>query len=263
MAVVRVPDFVELYRRTARRADLHALSGRGDREDLTRFTNEKIVGHLQLSPEDVVVDVGCGDGSLLRSIADRIQKGIGIAPTPEEVGRLTEAHASVPNLEFSIGRAEDLPLADGVATKVVCNGVLILLPDEQVAARALAELARITKVGGSVFVGEHPETDEIDSRVLYGGSLRKRIRYLRRPGAVRASLAVLRDMLRAKLGAGEVVVPPQTIFYCTAERLRAMAKPAGLVVRWSERHMLRERDGTIRPSPTRLDHLLERVAESE
>jgi hypothetical protein len=72
--ISRSDDYVEYCRETARHArDLHDLALRGrDKKDITKLIHENIVDAVRLGPADDLVDIGCGDGTLLRiGAADR------------------------------------------------------------------------------------------------------------------------------------------------------------------------------------------------
>ena len=213
MPIRRVDNFIDAYREHAAAADLHALSGRGAQRQLTAYVNRQICDRMRFGPHDVVVDVGCGDGSLLASIAGAIRQGIGIAPTNEEVERLRQAHSSHRNLRFETGLAESLPLTDGTATKTVCNGVLMLLRDRPAVRQALGELKRISARGAQVFIGEVPDRDEAaTAREAYGDSLLRWLLFSFREGGVIAGLRVAKTIAGGVLSHEPLVVQPK---HCT------------------------------------------------
>jgi arsenite methyltransferase len=109
-----------------------------------------------LSPGERVVDVGCGAGidSLIASgMVGPAGRVVGIDMTPAMLERATASatEVSVTNLEFRIGFAEALPVADGWADVVISNGVLNLFPDK---SAGLAEMARVLKPGGRLQIGD-------------------------------------------------------------------------------------------------------------
>lgn len=143
------------------------MSGRIGRPDITEYISRQIADRLDVSDADTVVDVGCGDGSFL---AMAFERGVlsshlyGILPTEEEVGRV----ASRLSTEYGVaagrvvmqGLADSIALANETATKLVCNGVFLLLPNREAFESSLAELWRVTRPGGKVLIGEIPEVDE-------------------------------------------------------------------------------------------------------
>ena len=66
--ISRSDDYVEYCRETAKHAsDAHDLALRGrDKKEITRLIHERIAEAVDLHPGDDLVDIGCGDGTLLR-----------------------------------------------------------------------------------------------------------------------------------------------------------------------------------------------------
>lgn len=95
---------------------------------------------LGLSPALDVLDVGAGDGRLLRELARRGHAGrvVGVDPTPGP--GVQPAHA------------EALPFPDASFDVVLFVRVLAHLPDP---ARALAEARRVLRPGGQVWGAAH------------------------------------------------------------------------------------------------------------
>jgi ubiquinone/menaquinone biosynthesis C-methylase UbiE len=99
-----------------------------------------------------VVDVGCGDGDLVRWLAGRGATALGV-----EVGEepLAAARAAEPvaGERYLQGGGEALPLPDASADAVTFIQSLHHVPVEHLDA-ALAEAARVLRPGGLVFVQE-------------------------------------------------------------------------------------------------------------
>ena len=126
----RSDDYIEYCRETAKHSnDPHDLSLRGcDRKDVTQRIHEEIAVATGLKSGDDLVDIGCGDGTMLRIAAlAGVRTAIGLLATKEEV-------AVVQRLGLNVrqGLADHLPLAAGSATVVVCNSVLLVVPREKV-----------------------------------------------------------------------------------------------------------------------------------
>lgn len=162
MAIVRFDSYLDVYRHRAGGADPHVLSGRPGREYLTRFISRRILEILCTRRKDILVDIGCGDGELLRQAAEGIGQGWGVLPSPEEVRRVAAGFAGGP-VRIRQGLADASGLSDNRADLLFSNGVFILLARDQVDA-ALAELARVGKPGALVFIGEVPIRDELAGR---------------------------------------------------------------------------------------------------
>ncbi len=108
-------------------------------------TNEVFKG-VSISAEDVVVDVGCGDGGALNFCAARGAHLIGVDIDPSVIAHVQQRleGSAARKMEFMLLESPTLPVADGTATRVICTEVLEHVDDP---AHVMAELARIGKPG--------------------------------------------------------------------------------------------------------------------
>lgn len=97
-----------------------------------------------------VVDVGCGDGALVRALVARGATAVGIEVSEEAVGR---AYARDPGGRYLLGSADALPLADASADVCVMMRSLHHVPPAAMGA-GLAELGRVLRDGGVAYVAE-------------------------------------------------------------------------------------------------------------
>lgn len=229
--ITRSDDYVEYCRETARQArDLHDLALRGrHKKETTRRVHEHIVQAVDLRADDVLVDIGCGDGTLLRlaRIAG-VRCAIGLLATEEEVRRVRETAVDVRQ-----GLTHQLPLPDASASAVVCNNVLLIVPREKIAA-SLREMCRIAKPGARVFIGEIPFAEQEDPTPTFE-TRAELLSYLYREHGMRAWLGMVRRMALWRLSGEPEVIRPGTVvsFYATPDEFIALAKDAGLeLVRW-------------------------------
>jgi SAM-dependent methyltransferase len=99
-----------------------------------------------------VLDIGCGDGALVRAFSARGATAVGVDPDPAMLAaarkRAAEAHISATFLE---GRAESLPFPDASFDAVTAMTVLCFVPD---AKGAMREMARVLRPGGRLVLGE-------------------------------------------------------------------------------------------------------------
>jgi ubiquinone/menaquinone biosynthesis C-methylase UbiE len=63
-----------------------------------------------------LLEVGCGDGRLLRHYADHAGLAVGVDPDPDEAAL---ARSELPRASFSLARAEALPFPDSSFDAVV------------------------------------------------------------------------------------------------------------------------------------------------
>ena len=112
-----------------------------------------------LDPHDSdIVDVGCGDGWLVRALAQRGARAVGIE-TSEGQLESARAHGVGSGLRYGVGRAEVLPLTAGSADAVVFMRSLHHVPTAGHPA-ALAEARRVLRPAGALYVAEPlPEGD--------------------------------------------------------------------------------------------------------
>jgi ubiquinone/menaquinone biosynthesis C-methylase UbiE len=91
-----------------------------------------------------VLEVGCGTGLILRRLAAVARRAVGVDLSP---GMLE--HARARGLEVHEGSARSLPFEDDRFDLTVSFKTLAHVPD---LAEALAEMARVTKPGGTMLV---------------------------------------------------------------------------------------------------------------
>lgn len=91
-----------------------------------------------------VLEVGCGTGLVLRALAPLASRAVGVDLSPGMLARARER-----GLEVVEGSATALPFADATFDVAVSFKTLPHVPD---LARALSEMARVVRPGGTLFV---------------------------------------------------------------------------------------------------------------
>jgi SAM-dependent methyltransferase len=117
-----------------------------------------------VGPGSRVLDVGCGSGELLASLAQLGAAPAGIDPAP---GMVELARARVPEADVRLGSFEHLPWPDGSFDVVTAVNALQFADDT---LNALAECVRVVRPGGRVAVanwaeGERNDLDRIEAAV--------------------------------------------------------------------------------------------------
>lgn len=82
-------------------------------EVATEYANSRILAALEPTRDDVLLDIGCGDGCLLRMAENRVGRCVGVLPTAEEKAKL---QATYPKLTVLAGVAQKLPVESGSAS---------------------------------------------------------------------------------------------------------------------------------------------------
>jgi SAM-dependent methyltransferase len=125
--------------------------------------------HTAFAQHSRILDLGCGEGEQLRSLAARgcVAVGVDVRPPPATV-------AALPGVHLVLARAEHLPFRartfDGAVTKVV-----LPYTDEAV---AVSEMARVLRAGATWHLTVHGVGYYLDYAIL-SGSLKRRVYALR------------------------------------------------------------------------------------
>jgi ubiquinone/menaquinone biosynthesis C-methylase UbiE len=113
-----------------------------------------------------VLEVGIGSGLNFPFYGAGVSRVWGIDPSAELLAMARTKAAALPYpVELLCGSAEDLPLESASADTVVLTWTLCSIPNP---ARALQELRRVLKPGGSVLFAEHGLTPDPTVRAWQG-----------------------------------------------------------------------------------------------
>jgi ubiquinone/menaquinone biosynthesis C-methylase UbiE len=98
--------------------------------------------------DEVVVDVGCGNGAYLAELARRGHRGP-VVGVDLSVGMLEAAHRATPRAQLASADACELPIRTGAVSLVLAMHMLYHVPDP---ADAVTELRRVLAPGGRLYV---------------------------------------------------------------------------------------------------------------
>jgi ubiquinone/menaquinone biosynthesis C-methylase UbiE len=106
------------------------------------------VAFAQVKNGDRVLDVGCGTGSLVRSVADMASQSeiVGIDPSEPSI-EFCRTKFSDPRITFDIGNAMDLPYSINSFDQTLSLLVFSFIPRPDKAAQ---EMRRVTRPGGTI-----------------------------------------------------------------------------------------------------------------
>ena len=112
---------------------------------------EALLGPLGLAvrPDDVVLDLGCGDGRLTLPLARRAAHVIALEPSRETLRRAQEGAEGLENVTWLLGDGESLTgVQDAALDAAVAGNLLRRLPDAKATLGYVTELGRVLRPGG-------------------------------------------------------------------------------------------------------------------
>jgi cyclopropane fatty-acyl-phospholipid synthase-like methyltransferase len=129
-----------------------AEAGRGEHmEREHRLIAEKTLSLMRLAPTDNLLDVGCGAGWLLRTLAATCPDGrvIGMDVADEMVRRARQHCADLDNVMVVPGSSDEIPWQNNFFDKVISVESAYYWPHP---ARGIAEIFRVLKERGSAWL---------------------------------------------------------------------------------------------------------------
>lgn len=266
MTIYRAKTFLDIYRFKAKSGNVHELSGRTGRPDLTEFILERLANRLIFQREDRVVDIGCGNALLLRKAALRGVNGwvgrlVGILPTSEEIYRVQQHFIQNPSLgsesiQIAQGFLTKIPLPNGFATKTIVNNLLHYESTSTVRS-ALCEIHRITCSGGRVFLGEVADQNEMEGK-NYGNSIFLWLIWVLKNQGLRRFSVSMKQTLVGLLTSEPLIVGPKNFFYMTPSNFISLVQDHGFRLLEHEKSLEIDINGNIFDSPRRWNYMFEK-----
>jgi SAM-dependent methyltransferase len=125
-------------------ADSDATFWASGEPDLTGL----ILNDLVLDPHGTALEIGCGVGRLLRPLAARAKRVIGVDIAANMVAEGRRSLADLPNVEFLLTQGKFNAIADASLDLVYSFAVFQHIPSKRVIRTYLAEAARTLQGGG-------------------------------------------------------------------------------------------------------------------
>ena len=104
------------------------------------------------TPSDIILDAGAGGG---RNLPWFVQQGFQVYGTdrdPAVVEVLNQNYPGLPEDRFQVAFVESLPFADGYFDHVISSAVLHFAENEPHFEQMFAEMVRVLRPGGSLFI---------------------------------------------------------------------------------------------------------------
>ncbi len=115
-------------------------------EDVHDFARRAILEALSLGPDDVLLEIGCGGGLLLR---DALATGVSATGIDHSEEMVELARERAPGATVVLASAERLPFDDGTFTAVAMSIVFFFFADP---VAVLRQSRRVLRLGGRVAV---------------------------------------------------------------------------------------------------------------
>ncbi len=157
MPIYKANTHIETYRLKASSPDVRELNARPGRHDLSEFIASQIYSRLPIHNRSIVLDIGCGDGTLLQKYAKNGHgEYFGILPTTQEIDRLKEhlREKGVDNIKLLCSTCDKISLPENFIDVIVINGVIPLIDSDLTLDKTIKEIERVLKPGGTVYFGE-------------------------------------------------------------------------------------------------------------
>ncbi len=149
----------------------------GNAEGLLRYRLDLLRQGADLQPDDVVLEIGCGNGLHLLALAEHYGQGLGIDLSPAMVDAARQRLADSPwqdKISFAADAAESLAsIADASVDVVLCVGSLEHMLDQAAVLRSAFRVLRpggrltcLTLNGGSLWYRHVAPALRLDTRQL-------------------------------------------------------------------------------------------------
>ncbi|MCZ6703709.1 MAG: class I SAM-dependent methyltransferase, partial [Ignavibacteria bacterium] len=128
------------------------------RFDVPKFQYQEIIKDirkkLKLNTENLLLDIGCANGLIDRSISRDVKKIIGFDISTKELTHAIKNNHSISNILFCAGDAFKLPIRINSVDKTLLYGVTMHFEAEDI-KKIIAEIIDVTRNRGLIFIGDN------------------------------------------------------------------------------------------------------------
>jgi len=178
---------------------------------------------------------------------------IGILPTNEEVYRVSERFQENLNIKIKQGLVTKTGLKDSIGDKIVCNGVFILLKEEDIVP-ALKEIYRVSKHNALVYIGELPFLDENKDKKYEDSIILWLVWVLRNQGFYQFIIR-LKQVLIALVSKEPFIITPKKHILFEPDVFIKKVKQYGFFLKRTFRQKILLTDGKIVESKSRQNYI--------
>jgi ubiquinone/menaquinone biosynthesis C-methylase UbiE len=128
--------------------------GRSPRDQkIEQLSNDELLSFIQVRPDDIILDAGCGSGVNIERLHSRVRRIIAMDFNRGSVERARERTrlGKMDNVEVFEGNIIDISLPNCSVDKILCMSVLQYLSDSDV-RQAFREFRRIVRPEGMVIL---------------------------------------------------------------------------------------------------------------
>lgn len=152
--MAKIDEVVNGYeQRVKEHTDLNQMIASPRSESVFSATVQDIRKKLELNSGVSLLDAGCGNGLIMRSLAEYCQSVVG-ADLTEKL--LNVARIILPDSSFICSEAGNLPFDSATFDRVLCYSVFLHFHDWNYTKKTISELSRVCKPGGLVLIGDLP-----------------------------------------------------------------------------------------------------------
>lgn len=266
MTILKANSLKEAYKFRSYAKNINELNGRGDLTYLTDFIAANIAKNLKIKFNDTIVDIGCGDCSFFKELS-KIYPDIsncnliGILPNPEEIINVQE-HIKKNSLlndlriDLRIGNLEKLNFEEESADLVVLNSVLHgVVKNLSEAIKIFIEIKYLLKNGGTLYLGEVPEIDELGSRNYNSDSIVGWLIWVFKNRGQRAFFKNLLKVTRCLFTKEPFIIEPKNRFFVKPNDLVKQMQYLGFKCIKKAPHQQIDQKGNISISKSRWNYL--------